>query len=292
MHLPDDHMRYAIIWFSMAGLLLIAFAAWLRGRFRGRVTPPRRAAGPAARARLGKPFVARHVPADRGAPLLRPELLQRERQLVVGDALGFAAEIRAADLGDDRLEPFVADDELVALGDDGGTTCALGQEQRAQRVESSGSVSLTSIVARYVLRVYGARPVRVSVAGSECRPLTAIALAATLIPARQPSVIRFQHWRKISSVLIRDTLVPIGIPAAREAVGERKPGVGYEYHPPGPSKKVRTAVAARFSRSVEPVASLKQGPERESQQIVASGEGKRKTRQVKPAGYRSAPAAG
>jgi hypothetical protein len=50
--------------------------------------------------------------------------------------------------------------------------------------------------------------------------------------------------------------------------------------------------AARFSRSVEPVASRKQGPERESQQIVASGEGKRKTRQVKPAGYRSAPAAG
>lgn len=166
-------------------LQLIAFAAWLRGRFRGRVTPPRRAAGPAARARLGKPFVARHVPADREAPLLRPELLQRERQLVVGDALGFAAEIGAADLGDDRLEPFVADDELVALGDDGGTTCALGQEQRAQRVESSGSVSLTSIVARYVLRVYGARPVRVPVAGSECRPLTAIALAATLIPARQ-----------------------------------------------------------------------------------------------------------
>jgi cytochrome oxidase assembly protein ShyY1 len=31
MHLPDDHMRYAIIWFSLAGLLLIAFAVWLRG---------------------------------------------------------------------------------------------------------------------------------------------------------------------------------------------------------------------------------------------------------------------
>jgi hypothetical protein len=34
--------------------------------------------------------------------------------------------------------------------------------------------------------------------------------------------------------------------------------------------------AARFSRSVEPVASRKQGPERESQQIVASGEAKEK----------------
>ena len=29
MHLPDDHMRYAIIWFSLAGLLLIAFAVSL-----------------------------------------------------------------------------------------------------------------------------------------------------------------------------------------------------------------------------------------------------------------------
>ena len=63
------------------------------------------------------------------------ELLQRKRQLVVSDAFGFAAEMRAADLGDDRLEPSVADDELVALDDDGGTTCALGQEQRAQRVD-------------------------------------------------------------------------------------------------------------------------------------------------------------
>ena len=32
MHLPDDHVRYAIIWFSLAGLLLIAFAVSLRGR--------------------------------------------------------------------------------------------------------------------------------------------------------------------------------------------------------------------------------------------------------------------
>jgi hypothetical protein len=45
--------------------------------------------------------------------------------------------------------------------------------------------------------------------------------------------------------------------------------------------------AARFSRSVEPVASRKQGLERESQQIAAPGEGKRKTRRAKPAGFRS-----
>jgi hypothetical protein len=46
---------------------------------------------------------------------------------------------------------------------------------------------------------------------------------------------------------------------------------------------------ARFSRSVEPVASRKQGPERESQQIAAPGEGKGKTRRAKPTGFGSAP---
>jgi hypothetical protein len=47
--------------------------------------------------------------------------------------------------------------------------------------------------------------------------------------------------------------------------------------------------AARFSRSEEPVASRKQGPERESQQI-APGKRKRKTPRIKPAGLRSASA--
>jgi cytochrome oxidase assembly protein ShyY1 len=32
VHLPDDQIKYAIIWFSMAGLVLITFAVWLRGR--------------------------------------------------------------------------------------------------------------------------------------------------------------------------------------------------------------------------------------------------------------------
>jgi hypothetical protein len=48
--------------------------------------------------------------------------------------------------------------------------------------------------------------------------------------------------------------------------------------------------AARFSRSVESVASRKQGPERQSQQIAAPGEGKRTIRRAKPTGFRSAPA--
>ena len=29
---PDDHIRYAVTWVSLAGLLLIAFAVWLRCR--------------------------------------------------------------------------------------------------------------------------------------------------------------------------------------------------------------------------------------------------------------------
>jgi cytochrome oxidase assembly protein ShyY1 len=31
-HLRDDHMQYAITWFSLAAAVLIAFAAWVRGR--------------------------------------------------------------------------------------------------------------------------------------------------------------------------------------------------------------------------------------------------------------------
>jgi cytochrome oxidase assembly protein ShyY1 len=34
MHLPDNHMQYAITWFSLAALVVIAFGVWLRGRRR------------------------------------------------------------------------------------------------------------------------------------------------------------------------------------------------------------------------------------------------------------------
>src|ERR1700722_17413950 len=63
------------------------------------------------------------------------ELIERERQLVIGDALGLAAEMRAADLGDDRLQPLVANGELVALGDDSAMRRTLGQDQRVQRID-------------------------------------------------------------------------------------------------------------------------------------------------------------
>ena len=35
VHLKDDHMQYAITWFTLAGAVVIAFFVWLRGRRRG-----------------------------------------------------------------------------------------------------------------------------------------------------------------------------------------------------------------------------------------------------------------
>jgi hypothetical protein len=56
-----------------------------------------------------------------------------------------AAEMHAADLGDNGFEPLVAHSELVALGrdrvalgDDGGMGGALGQDQGAQRINVVG----------------------------------------------------------------------------------------------------------------------------------------------------------
>jgi cytochrome oxidase assembly protein ShyY1 len=35
VHLKDDHLQYAIIWFALAGAVLIAFGVWWRGQRRG-----------------------------------------------------------------------------------------------------------------------------------------------------------------------------------------------------------------------------------------------------------------
>ena len=34
VHLRDEHMQYAITWFSLAVVVVIAFAVWVRGRRR------------------------------------------------------------------------------------------------------------------------------------------------------------------------------------------------------------------------------------------------------------------
>ena len=66
---------------------------------------------------------------------LRLQILERECQLVVVDALGFAAEVRAADLCKKPLELGIAGRKLVALGEDGGQRAALGSDQRMQRLD-------------------------------------------------------------------------------------------------------------------------------------------------------------
>ena len=66
------------------------------------------------------------------------------------------------------------------------------------------------------------------------------------------SVTGFQHRRKISSILIRNTVVPtairttLGSCLAIEGVKSPKTRSCYDYRPPGPSKKVRTAVGRQI----------------------------------------------
>ena len=90
-------------------------------------------------------------------------------------------------------------------------------------------------------------------------------------------VIRFQHRRKISSLLIRDTVAPIanrttsGSCLAIETLSHRKPGVVVSNHPAGRSKTLRTAVGRSiFPRGLESVTPRNPRPERASQQIVAA----------------------
>jgi cytochrome oxidase assembly protein ShyY1 len=35
VRLKDDHMQYAITWFTLAGAVVIAFAVWVRAQRRG-----------------------------------------------------------------------------------------------------------------------------------------------------------------------------------------------------------------------------------------------------------------
>jgi hypothetical protein len=89
-------------------------------------------------------------------------------------------------------------------------------------------------------------------------------------------VIRFQHRRKISSILIRNTVVPIAIRTLWEAVWRfvksPKTRSCYEHHPPGRSKTVRTAVgrsifpADRIGRTSKPAAGEGEPADRRARQ--------------------------
>jgi hypothetical protein len=73
----------------------------------------------------------------------------------------------------------------------------------------------------------------------------------------------FQHWQKIGSFHIRNTLVPIGLPMAPRNCRRKKTGVAYErHHPPGASKKVRTALGGQIPSTGTCSASTSAGYER------------------------------
>jgi len=61
-------------------------------------------------------------------------------------------------------------------------------------------------------------------------------------PCQQPAVFIIQTGGKSARFLFGTHLCLLASPRLREAVGEKQPGVGYEGHSLGTSKKVRTAV--------------------------------------------------
>jgi hypothetical protein len=98
--------------------------------------------------------------------------------------------------------------------------------------------------------------------------------------AGRDGVIRFQHRRKICSILIRNTVVPIAIRTALTSYLTNevtaKPGVVMSNIPLDVQRRCERRWAAQFSRPTESVATRNQRPKRESLQIAGSDKGKRK----------------
>src|ERR1700692_2318136 len=98
--------------------------------------------------------------------------------------------------------------------------------------------------------------------------------------AHRDGVIRLQHRWKISSILIRNTVVPIATPTTLgsclpiEGVKSPKPGVVMSIMPLDVQRRCERRWAAQFSRPTESesVAPRNQGPEKERQQIVGAGQ--------------------
>jgi hypothetical protein len=117
-------------------------------------------------------------------------------------------------------------------------------------------------------------------------------------PRDRDGVIKFQRRQKISSILIRNTVVPIAIRTTSgscSAIEDVK------------SPKIRSCVvmsiisldiqrrceqrwAARFARRVPPSAPHEHIDEKPNQQLALPGKTKKKTRRAKAAGLKSAPA--
>ena len=92
----------------------------------------------------------------------------------------------------------------------------------------------------------------------------------------------FQHRRKISSILIRNTVVPTAIRTALgsclaiEASYHRPTRSRYEQHPPGRSKAVRTAVGRSIFPADEIGRAQRQRPETTRPQLAAHRKAKEK----------------
>src|ERR1700722_15893419 len=95
-------------------------------------------------------------------------------------------------------------------------------------------------------------------------------------------VTRFQHRRKISSILFRNTVAPLAIRTtsgsclAIEGVKSPKTGAVMSIIPLDIQRRCERRWAARFSRPTESVAPRNQRPEREGQQIAGPDKSKRK----------------
>jgi hypothetical protein len=110
------------------------------------------------------------------------------------------------------------------------------------------------------------------------------------LASARDGVTGFQHRRKISSILIRDTVTPIAIrtaPGSCLVVGASdhgKPGVVMSKIPLDVQRRCERRWAARFSQPTESVVPRNQRPERERQPIAGPDKSKRKTRRVESAG--------
>jgi hypothetical protein len=103
------------------------------------------------------------------------------------------------------------------------------------------------------------------------------------------AVTRFQHRRKINSILIRNTVVPTAPHdfrklLAHEGVKSEKPGVVMSKIPMDVQRRCEQRWAARFSRPTESAAPRNQRPEKERPRIGTPDKSKRKTHQVEAAG--------
>ena len=106
-------------------------------------------------------------------------------------------------------------------------------------------------------------------------------------------VIRFQHLRKISSILIRNIVAPLAIRTAPGSCSltegrqiSKNPGVVMSVIPLDLQRRCERRWAARFCRPASPAAPQSQP---QQQQLSEPPKAKRKTRRVKSAGLRLVP---